>query len=136
MASSCIDDCVNIKREAIFVRTVTTYAKLHKWPMAEAEFVRSINHGGSLRRPMAADSRSCRQMYLRSYTFSRQENLDDGGRGGGGDGDSGDRRNEGGKRKAAKKGMRKSETTSCRAFVFRLVWKCFSCASSSKVNID
>lgn len=133
MASKCIDDCVNIETDAVYIRAVATYAKIHKWPMAEAEFVRSISHGGSQRRTKAADSISCRQMYLRSYTFSRKENEENGG---GGGGDTGDQRNGEGRKKAAKKGMRNSKTTSCRAFIFRLVWKCLSCSSSTKVNID
>ncbi|ESQ37358.1 hypothetical protein EUTSA_v10002906mg [Eutrema salsugineum] len=133
MAFKCIDDCVNIKSDAVCVRTVTTYANLHKWPMAEAEFVRSISDGGSKRRTTVVDSISCRQMYLRSYTFTTKESEYDGSGGGGGGRESGDQRNGGGRKKAAR---RKSKTSSCRRFAFRLVWKCFSCASSTKVNID
>ncbi|CAH2065227.1 unnamed protein product [Thlaspi arvense] len=73
-----------------------TYANLRKWPMAEAEFVRSISHGGSQRRTTVADSISCRQMYLRSYTFTRKESECE---------DTSDQRKRGGKKKkAAKKG--------------------------------
>ncbi|KAG7564663.1 hypothetical protein ISN44_As10g014170 [Arabidopsis suecica] len=140
MASKCIDDCVNIKRDSVCIRPVTTYANLYKWPMAEADFVRSISHDGSQRRTTVVDSISCRQMYLRSYTFSTKENEEDDD---GGGGEATDRRNNqscfrgGGGKKAAKKAMRRNKTSSCRAFVFRLVWKCLSCASTTKVtNID
>ncbi|CAL9247448.1 unnamed protein product [Arabidopsis halleri] len=136
MASKCIDDCVNIKRDSICIRPVMTYANLYKWPMAEAEFVWSISHDGSQRCTTVVDSISCRQMYLRSYTFSTKESEEDDDGGG-----SGDRRNNqscfrgGGGKKAANKALRKNKTSSCRAFVFRLVWKCLSCASTTK-NID
>jgi hypothetical protein len=128
MASKCIDDCVNIKRDSICVRPVMTYANLYKWPMAEAEFVRSINHDGSQHRTTVVDSISCRQMYLRSYTFSTEENEEDGD---GGDGEAVTRRHNqscfrggGGRKKAAKNAMRNNKTWSCRTFVFRLVRKC------------
>lgn len=137
MVSKCIDDCVNIKSDAVCVRPGTTYANLHKWPMAEVEFIRSISHSGSQRRTKAAESISCRQMYLRSYTFTRKENEEDGGGGGNASDQKNDRRcvgSGGGKKKAPKKAVRKSKMTSCRTFVFRLVWKCLSCASTTKVN--
>ncbi|CAH8267629.1 unnamed protein product [Arabidopsis lyrata] len=141
MASKCIDACVNIKIDSICIRPVMTYANLYKWPMAEAEFVRSISNDGSQRRTTVVDSISCRQMYLRSYTFSTKENEEDNDRG---SGEAADRRNKqscfrggGGRKKAAKKATRKNQTSSCRAFVLGLVWKCLSCASTTKVtNID
>lgn len=136
MASKCIDDCVNITSDTVGVRPLMTYGNVYKWPMAEAEFVRSITHGGSQRRTTVVDSISCRQMYLRSYTFSTKENEEDGGEGGS---ETVDRRNNrscfgGGRKKAAKKAMKKNKASSCRAFVFRLVWKCLSCTSTTKVT--
>lgn len=52
---------------------------LYKWPESDAEFVRSVtrSRGAHVHRhgqpPRVVDSISCRQMYLRSYTFSREE---------------------------------------------------------------
>ncbi|KAL0678442.1 hypothetical protein Bca4012_006423 [Brassica carinata] len=116
---------------------VTIYTNLHKWPMAEVEFVKSISHGNSQHRTMVMNNITCRQMYLRSYTFTRKENEEEGGRGGS---KTGDQLNRGEKKKSAettKRGRRKkSKATPCRAFVLSLVWKCFSCTSSTKVNKD
>lgn len=136
MVSKCIDDCVNIKSDAVCVQPLTTYANLHKWPMAEVEFIRSISRSGSQRRTKVAESILCRQMYLRSYTFTRKENEEDGD---GGGSDASDKKNDrrclgGDGKKAPKKAVRKSKMTLCRAFVFRLVWECLSCASTTKVN--
>ncbi|KAK4255005.1 hypothetical protein QN277_008068 [Acacia crassicarpa] len=54
-----------------------TYVDLHKWPESEAEFVKMVTSGkgrDSTSSPAKGfDSISCRQMYLRSYTFSRKE---------------------------------------------------------------
>ncbi|GAA0169380.1 hypothetical protein LIER_23883 [Lithospermum erythrorhizon] len=75
MASSCIQSCVNDTRAPVRA----TYVNLYKWPESDAEFIRSMSssmrkgsdHG--LPRARVVDSISCRQMYLRSYTFSREE---------------------------------------------------------------
>ncbi|KAF3547527.1 hypothetical protein DY000_02008233 [Brassica cretica] len=124
MASKCIDNCVNIESDVHSLPKVTIYTNLHKWPMAEVEFVKSISHGNSQHRTMVMNNITCRQMYLRSYTFTRKENEEEGGRGGG-------------KTETTKRGRRKkSKATPCRAFVLSLVWKCFSCTSSTKVNKD
>ncbi|KAH7553448.1 hypothetical protein ACOSP7_029835 [Xanthoceras sorbifolium] len=87
MSSVCISNCVNDTRDPrIPVRA--TYVNLYKWPESDAEFVRSVTSrgdanvvrrgvGGGLNghhgHPRVVDSISCRQMYLRSYTFSREE---------------------------------------------------------------
>ncbi|XP_038981072.1 uncharacterized protein LOC120110327 [Phoenix dactylifera] len=69
-----------------------TYVNLYKWPESDAEFVKWVagrrregsehSHTGSAdgRRkwgpsPRVVDSYSCRQMYLRSYTFSKKESF-------------------------------------------------------------
>lgn len=134
MASKRIDNCVSIESDVLSVQKVTSYTNLHKWPMAEVEFVKSISHGNSQHRTMVMNNISCRQMYLRSYTFTRKENKDEGGC------KTGDQWNRGEKKRSAeatKKGMRKnSKATPCTPFVLRLLWKCFSCTSSTKVNID
>ncbi|CAI9776715.1 unnamed protein product [Fraxinus pennsylvanica] len=81
MASTCISNCINDAR----VPVRATYVNLFKWPESDAEFVRSVSSkthrngpssdGGSTAygRPRVVDSISCRQLYLRSYTFSREE---------------------------------------------------------------
>ncbi|CDP08975.1 unnamed protein product [Coffea canephora] len=81
MASTCISNCVDAKAP---VRA--TYVNLYKWPESDVEFVRSLSsngrkngggHGGAagLMHPTVVDSISCRQLYLRSYTFSRDDEL-------------------------------------------------------------
>ncbi|KAJ4890489.1 hypothetical protein Rs2_30237 [Raphanus sativus] len=77
MASKCIGDCLDIKSDAGCVHQGTTYANLHKWPVAEVDFVRSLSSGCSNRSTSVVDSISYRQMYLRSYTFSREEDNED-----------------------------------------------------------
>ncbi|XP_058109887.1 uncharacterized protein LOC131253077 [Magnolia sinica] len=81
MASSCISSCVDAHAP---VRA--TYVNLYKWPESDAEFVRSVTRGSARgahshqhhhhhNHPRVVDSYSCRQMYLRSYTFSRKETV-------------------------------------------------------------
>ncbi|XP_073022598.1 uncharacterized protein [Primulina eburnea] len=76
MASTCISSCVSDARVPIRA----TYVNLYKWPESDAEFVRSMS--SKVRRgstssmyghPRVVDSLSCRQLYLRSYNFSREE---------------------------------------------------------------
>ncbi|KAM7262401.1 hypothetical protein ACFE04_000084 [Oxalis oulophora] len=81
MTSVCISNCVNDASDPrIPVRA--TYVNLYKWPESDAEFVKSV--AANMRRgmhhinatsnhPRVVDSISCRQMFLRSYTFSREE---------------------------------------------------------------
>ncbi|XP_057470705.1 uncharacterized protein LOC130759574 [Actinidia eriantha] len=73
MASVCITTCANDVR--IPVRA--TYVNLYKWPESDAEFMRTaVSVGGRPRQhPRVVDSISCRQLYLRSYTFSRKETV-------------------------------------------------------------
>ncbi|MQL93697.1 hypothetical protein Taro_026343 [Colocasia esculenta] len=63
-----------------------TYVNPYGWPESDAEFVRSVSSGEHRRRrphrhgqyhphPGVVDSYSCRQIYLRSYTFSRKETV-------------------------------------------------------------
>lgn len=93
MASACksVAGCIEAREP---VRA--TYVNLYKWPESDAEFVRSLTvkracakdvyhrydtdyscnekrtHGPS---PIVVDSYSCRQIYLRSYTFSKKESM-------------------------------------------------------------
>ncbi|KAK2984002.1 hypothetical protein RJ640_024216 [Escallonia rubra] len=78
MSSICISNCVNDAK--LPVRA--TYVNLYKWPESDAEFVRTVStskmHGGeraNAHHPRVVDSISCRQLYLRSYTFSRKESV-------------------------------------------------------------
>ncbi|XVE59178.1 hypothetical protein DITRI_Ditri05aG0024900 [Diplodiscus trichospermus] len=72
MASTCISNCINDTR----VPVRPTYVNLYKWPESDAEFVRSLSSDGrrgGRAHPRVVDSISCRQMYLRSYTFHTNE---------------------------------------------------------------
>ncbi|KAG4137872.1 hypothetical protein ERO13_D07G099200v2 [Gossypium hirsutum] len=73
MAKTCISNCINDTRVPLPVRP--TYVNLYKWPESDAEFVRSLSSdwrsNGGRAHPTVVDSISCRQIYLRSYTFHR-----------------------------------------------------------------
>nr|AEC10999.1 hypothetical protein [Camellia sinensis] len=75
---ACKTSCLVVEDARVPVRA--TYVNLYKWPESDAEFVRSVSFNG--RRdgeggghPRVVDSISCRQLYLRSYTFSRKESV-------------------------------------------------------------
>lgn len=80
MTSSCISNCINDARDAR-VPVRATYVNLYKWPESDAAFVRSVSSNrekgeklyGHHDHPRVVDSISCRQLYLRSYTFSRED---------------------------------------------------------------
>ncbi|XP_022766170.1 uncharacterized protein LOC111311056 [Durio zibethinus] len=73
MSSVCISSCLNDARDPRMpVRA--TYVNLYKWPESDAEFVRS-RRSGLHGDPRVVDIISCRQMYLRSYRFSRKETV-------------------------------------------------------------
>ncbi|XP_008783615.1 uncharacterized protein LOC103702822 [Phoenix dactylifera] len=72
-SSRCVDARVPVR---------ATYVNLYRWPESDAEFVKSVAGGGGgggvirrswVRSPAVVDSYSCRQMYLRSYTFSKEK---------------------------------------------------------------
>ncbi|XP_020207619.1 uncharacterized protein LOC109792612 [Cajanus cajan] len=70
MSAVCISKCVSDAR----VPVRGTYVNLYKWPESDAEFVR--RRGSHVcGHPRVVDSISCRQMYLRSYKFSRKESV-------------------------------------------------------------
>ncbi|KAI3412969.1 uncharacterized protein J3R85_016704 [Psidium guajava] len=85
MSSVCISSCLNDAR-ALQAPVRATYVNLYKWPESDAEFVRSMSSNGRagqssgrtvdhhVVRTRVVDSISCRQMYLRSYPLSREEN--------------------------------------------------------------
>ncbi|XP_014511555.2 uncharacterized protein LOC106770254 [Vigna radiata var. radiata] len=73
MSSVCISNCVSDARvPRVPVRA--TYMNLYKWPESDAEFVRR-RRSHVCGHPRVVDSVSCRQMYLRSYKFSRKETV-------------------------------------------------------------
>ncbi|KAJ1416903.1 hypothetical protein SESBI_17067 [Sesbania bispinosa] len=79
MSSVCISNCVNDARDPR-VPVRATYVNLYKWPESDAEFVKSVSSSGRrgshvYGHPRVVDSISCRQMYLRSYKFSRKETV-------------------------------------------------------------
>ncbi|KAJ9180778.1 hypothetical protein P3X46_008986 [Hevea brasiliensis] len=76
MSSVCISNCVNDARDPR-VPVRATYVNLYKWPESDAEFIKSVHRVGQgfQGQPRVVDSISCRQMYLRSYTFSRKESV-------------------------------------------------------------
>ncbi|PON60274.1 hypothetical protein TorRG33x02_284960 [Trema orientale] len=55
------------------------YTKLYKWPEPDGESVGLVGPKAKARRameqPKVVDSVSCRQVFLRSYTFSRKESF-------------------------------------------------------------
>ncbi|XP_050213290.1 uncharacterized protein LOC126664783 [Mercurialis annua] len=76
MNSVCISNCVNDARDPRMpVRA--TYVNLKNWPESDVELIKSVRRVGQglHGHPRVVDSISCRQMYLRSYTFSRKESV-------------------------------------------------------------
>ncbi|KAF5750982.1 hypothetical protein HS088_TW03G01323 [Tripterygium wilfordii] len=71
MKSVCVSNCINDAGGDPRIPVRATYVNLYKWPESDAEFVRSAVEGRQ--NPRVVYSISCRQMYLRSYTFSREE---------------------------------------------------------------
>ncbi|XP_057727352.1 uncharacterized protein LOC130943478 [Arachis stenosperma] len=71
MASVITTNCVD-EETSVPIRPLT-FVNLHKWPESDVEFVKRVNsfNNGEERR---VNSRLwCRQMYLRSYKFSREK---------------------------------------------------------------
>ncbi|KAL0310302.1 UNVERIFIED_CONTAM: hypothetical protein Scaly_2941000 [Sesamum calycinum] len=69
MASNCVNGSPFPARH--------TFAGLHKWPESDAEFIKSMTSGdvgkGDAQPCRAMKWFACRQLYLRSYVFSREE---------------------------------------------------------------
>ncbi|KAK9069166.1 hypothetical protein SSX86_013282 [Deinandra increscens subsp. villosa] len=81
MASTCMSTCI---ADDARVPVRATYVNLYKWPDSDREFVRSVSRNSDrstgenpVGHPRVVDSISCRQLYLRSYTFSRKESLNE-----------------------------------------------------------
>ncbi|KAE8692857.1 Endomembrane-type CA-ATPase 4 isoform 1 [Hibiscus syriacus] len=77
MSSVCMSSCLTDARGPR-VPYRANYVNLYKWPESDAEFVRSRSsratvHGGYA--GVVVDSVWCRQMYLRSYRFTRRETV-------------------------------------------------------------
>lgn len=75
MTSVCISNCVNDARDPR-VPVRANYVNLYKWSESDAEFIKTVRRVAGLHgQPRVVDSISCRQLYLRSYTFSRKESM-------------------------------------------------------------
>ena len=73
MASVCISNSVT--DTSLPIRPLT-FVNLYKWPESDVEFVKRVNSnncGGPYVQGGFDDSLSCRQVYLRSYKFSRKK---------------------------------------------------------------
>ncbi|KAA8516486.1 hypothetical protein F0562_017008 [Nyssa sinensis] len=76
MTSVCISKSADDAR----VPVRATYVNLYKWPESDAEFVKTVGMTnvcgrGVGQHPRGVDSISCRQLYLKSYTFSKKETM-------------------------------------------------------------
>ena len=74
MASACKSSSVN----DTLLPVRPTFTNLYKWPESDVEFVKTVNssnceEGPHHVHPRGVDSFSCRQTYLKSYTFSRKK---------------------------------------------------------------
>ncbi|KNA18033.1 hypothetical protein SOVF_074480 [Spinacia oleracea] len=77
MSSVCISSCIEDARVPT-ARVRASYVNLYKWPESDAEFVRSVSfRGPGHPRPKVVESISCRQIYLRSYTFTRKQSVNE-----------------------------------------------------------
>eukprot|EP01018_Ginkgo_biloba_P020189 Gb_23079 [translate_table: standard] len=73
MNSSCVAGCLDAQEP---IRA--TFLSLNRWPDSDAEFVRILSFKEDRpKRPREYDCYASRQMYLRSYTFSRRETVPD-----------------------------------------------------------
>ncbi|KAJ8899907.1 hypothetical protein K2173_019611 [Erythroxylum novogranatense] len=75
MSSVCISNCV---KDAIDPRMPvrSTYVNLCKWSESDVEFMKSVHRvGQGFGHPRVVSGISCRQLYLRSYRFSRKESV-------------------------------------------------------------
>ncbi|GLJ23023.1 hypothetical protein SUGI_0434510 [Cryptomeria japonica] len=77
MNSSCVAGCLDAQ-----VPVRLNFISLYKWPDSDAEFVRvlSMDREDSCSKKITRvtsthESYACRQMFLRSYTFSRKETV-------------------------------------------------------------
>ncbi|CAL5207163.1 unnamed protein product [Lathyrus oleraceus] len=147
MNSVCISNCVNDARDPR-VPVRANYVNLYKWPESDAEFVKSVSLNGGHGHPRVVDSISCRQMYLKSYTFSRKETVPEktqkcfgrvkekvahSGGGGGGGGGGRKKRNQGRRRKCLV--LRKMREISCNT-LFRIFHRFLSCGASVDVVVN
>ncbi|GKV05743.1 hypothetical protein SLEP1_g17716 [Rubroshorea leprosula] len=142
MTSVCISNCINDARDPR-VPVRATYVNLYKWPESDAEFVRSVSsrmqqqpgvvslHCNYYCHPRVVDSISCRQMYLRSYTFSRKETVPEKtqkcfGR------VKGKVTDQGKKKQWRGMGLRRTKESSCSA-LFRFFHRLLTCSASVDV---
>ncbi|KAK4800338.1 hypothetical protein SAY86_020825 [Trapa natans] len=141
MSSVCISNCIRDTRAPLRA----TYMNLYKWPESDAEFMRSMSFSGVPHHwpgpagtaPWVVHSISCRQMYLRSYPFSREE--DTGGRRAmcfsccGKQGGRRDRRKEGRRRTRRPCQVLRKVTDMSLVALFRIFHRLLSCSASVDV---
>ncbi|KAK4772864.1 hypothetical protein SAY87_027883 [Trapa incisa] len=141
MSSVCISNCIRDTRAPLRA----TYMNLYKWPESDAEFMRSMSFSGVPHHwpgpagtaPRVVHSISCRQMYLRSYPFSREE--DKGGRRAmcfsccGKQGGRRDRRKEGRRRTRRPCQVLRKVTDMSLVALFRIFHRLLSCSASVDV---
>jgi hypothetical protein len=76
LSLSCVAGCLDAEAPVRF-----SFLSLYQWPDSDAEFVRILGMKEDhrlIKKPMRAYNESiyaCRQMYLRSYTFSKKETV-------------------------------------------------------------
>lgn len=154
MSSVCISNCVRDTHAPLRA----TYVNLYKWPESDAEFMRSMSFSGdrsgggssdssrwaAATAPRVVDSISCRQMYLRSYPFSREKEATERkamcfggggrrrGRGGERDGGRDRRERDRSKEQCGRTRPRNVEDTSWAA-LFRIFPRLLSCSASIDV---
>ncbi|GAA0174450.1 hypothetical protein Leryth_011696 [Lithospermum erythrorhizon] len=83
MSRVCVSNCMSDTRNPMMR---SNYVKVHKWPESDAEFAKAedipnmqtpLGESGQLleAQPRMVDNVSCRQIYLRSYQFSKKETM-------------------------------------------------------------
>lgn len=76
MNSSCVAGCLNDAVSQVPLRL--SFMSMYQWPDSDAEFVRMLStreEDCPKRKLITYDAYACRQMFLRSYTFSRKETV-------------------------------------------------------------
>ncbi|KAL1544173.1 hypothetical protein AAHA92_21058 [Salvia divinorum] len=123
MASACTSSRV----DDAHVPVRASYDNLYKWPESDFDFVRSINSKSRSGRRRALDSISSRQIYLRSYPLSREEDDDKASfncLGRGNEAEAGMKKIFGHRKKPAGLKKAKSSTCSTLAYIFRRLLSC------------
>ncbi|MED6182531.1 hypothetical protein PIB30_029285 [Stylosanthes scabra] len=65
--SNCLDDETTLPIQPL------TFVNLHRWPESDVEFLKRVNSSNNGEEGRVDSRIWCRQMYLRSYKFSREK---------------------------------------------------------------